>query len=240
VSLTRRRSRYADPTGRYTAAFGSPWRRATAAAIDWGLCLVAYLVVSIPLGAVQALGATSREEGDLGGVPGHVLVIAMQLLTAAPAAAYFAVLLPTSHTLGMRARELRMVSLRTGRAPWYLASVIRGVLATTVAVGLYLLVFYWTSFDRPDQLDAASRYALDVSYVLGVAAGLSALTMIVTPTHRNALDRLFGTAVLARLEAVSPVPGPWGPLDSFDLTNERLAGRGPSAALQPERQRKAR
>jgi hypothetical protein len=223
--LFHRRPRYADPAGRYTAEFASPWRRATAAAIDWGLCLVAYLVASIPLGAIQTLGSTSAQDGDLGGVPGHVLVIGTQILTAAPAVAYFALLLPTSHTLGMRARDLRFVSLRTGKAPSPLASAVRAVGATAVAAALYVLLFYWTSFESVGHLDTASRVALYAAYVLGGAAAISAVAMIVTPTHRNVFDRLFGTAVVDQLEAVSPVMGPWGPLDSFDLTHDRRSAR---------------
>jgi hypothetical protein len=53
------RPRYADPEQRYTAGFGSPGRRAAAAAIDWTICVVAYLIVSIPLGGIEALGAVS-------------------------------------------------------------------------------------------------------------------------------------------------------------------------------------
>jgi len=47
--------RYLDPTGRYVARFATHWRRGVAAAIDWALCYVAFLLVSIPLGTV--LGA---------------------------------------------------------------------------------------------------------------------------------------------------------------------------------------
>lgn len=225
AGLIRPRQRYADPTNRYTASFGSPWRRTTAAAIDWGLCLVAYLLVSIPLGAVQALGAISQREGDLSGLPGHVLVIATQVLTAAPAVVYFGLLLPTSHTLGMRARGLRVVAVHTGRAPPYAAAFVRGATATAMAAAVYAVFLVTTSFDRPEHLDSASRIALHAAYIVASAAGLSALAMILTPTHRSGLDRLFGTAVLDEVEAVAPVMGPWGPLDAFDLSNERLAAR---------------
>jgi hypothetical protein len=125
--VSRARQRYADPTNRYLAGFASPWRRAAAAAIDWG---PGFLLVSIPLGTVQALGAISREEGDLAGRPGHVLVVAMQVLTVAPAVAYFAILLPTSQTFGMRMREIRTVSMSTGRGASYTAAIIRGTTET--------------------------------------------------------------------------------------------------------------
>jgi RDD family len=214
-----------DPTNGYTARFATPWRRATAAAIDWTLCLVAFLVISIPLGTIQAVGAVSWREGDVSGLPGHVLFIAAQVLTAAPAIAYFTVLLPTSQTLGMRARGLHTVYTRTGRAPFYVASFVRGVTATLFAAAVYAVFLVSTSFDSPRHIDSTSRLALHVAYVLASVAGLSALVMSLTPTHRSAADRLFGTVTLDELEAVNPVMGPWGPLDAFDLSNARLATR---------------
>ena len=223
--VSRARQRYADPTNRYLAGFASPWRRAAAAAIDWGLCYVGFLLVSIPLGTVQALGAISREEGDLAGHPGHVLVVAMQVLTVAPAIAYFALLLPTSQTFGMRMREIRTVSMRTGRGASYTAAIIRGTTATVMAAAFYAVFMFSTSFEKPRHLDSASTYTLDAAYVLVGAGCISALLMIVTPTHRSVLDRLFGAAVLDELEAVAPRMGPWGTLDVFDTSNRRVSAR---------------
>jgi hypothetical protein len=215
------RQRYADPEKRYTAGFGSPWRRATAAAIDWTLCLVAYLVVSIPLGGIQALGAVSWREQDFGGMPGEVLVIVAQVLTVVPAIAYFAMFLPSSHTLGMRARDIRMISLRTGRAPSYLTAGVRAVLTVAVAASVYVMVERATSVQDKGHLDHTSWIALQVAYVLAAGAGLSALLTSFTPSHRNLFDRIFGTAVVDELAAVVPVMGPWGPMNSFDLSYER-------------------
>jgi len=220
--------RYADPEQRYTAGFGSPWRRATAAAIDWTICLVAYLVLSIPLGGLQALGAVSWRERDFGGMPGQVLVIAAQVLTAAPAIAYFAALLPTSHTLGMRARDIRIISVRTGRAPSYVVAAVRAVLTVAVAASVYVMFERWTAVQELRHLDRASRIALYVAYVLAAGAGLSALLTTFTRSHRNLFDRIFGTAVVDELEAVVPLMGPWGPLNSFDLSYDRLATRSRS------------
>jgi hypothetical protein len=214
--------RYLDPTGRYVARFATPWRRAAAAAIDWALCYVAFLLVSIPLGTVQALGAVSWTEGDLGGLPGHVLFVVTQVLTVAPAVAYFGFLLPTSQTFGMRTLELHLVSTKTGRAPSYIAATIRGVAATALAASFYASYLVASSFDEPRNLDTASSYALDAAHVV-VAFGLvSALTMLLT--RRSLVDRLFRTAVLDDLEAIAPRMGPWGPLDSFDLSARERAG----------------
>jgi uncharacterized RDD family membrane protein YckC len=209
---------YADPANRYVAGFGPPWRRAGAAVVDWGLIYVGFVFVSIPLGTLQAIGVVSLEDGDLGGIPGGILVVITQLLIAAPAVAYFAFLLPSSQTLGMRLTDVRIVLAKTGRGPSFAKALVRGVISTILAASVYAVIQYSTSFDKPS-LDKASAYVLDAAYVLTGAALLSAATMIVTPTHRSLVDRLFGTAVLDDLEAVTPHMGPWGPVDAFDLSN---------------------
>jgi uncharacterized RDD family membrane protein YckC len=220
-SASRARERYADPDERYLARFASPWRRAAAAAIDWTLCYVLFLLVSIPFGMLQTLGTVSREAGDLGGGPGHVLQVVAQALIAVAVVAYWAILLPTSQTYGMRITDIRQVSMRTGRGPSYVAAAVRGAIATVMAAAFYAVFLNATAFDKP-QLDSTSQRLLDISYVLVVMGCVSALTMLVTPTGRSIFDRIFGTAVLDELEAPAPRLGPWGPLDAFDTSNRGI------------------
>jgi uncharacterized RDD family membrane protein YckC len=215
------RPRYADPEQRYTAGFGSPTRRAAAAAIDWTICVIAYLVVSIPLGGIQALGAVSWRHHDFGGVPGEVLVYVAEIGTILPAVAYFTFLWPTSHTFGMRARDIRIVALRSGRAPSYVASFVRAVLTVATAAAVYVMFGRATSTQGNGHLDHTSWIALQVAYVLASGAALSALATVLTPSHRNLADRVFGTATVDELEAVVPQMGPWGPLNRFDLSYVR-------------------
>ena len=113
------RVRYADPSKRYFARFGSPWRRIGAAAVDWTICYVLFVLVSIPLGMLQMIGTVSWEAGDLGGVPGHLLFVIAQILIAAVVLAYWVLLLPTSQTFGMRLADIRLVSMRTGNGLSY-------------------------------------------------------------------------------------------------------------------------
>jgi uncharacterized RDD family membrane protein YckC len=212
---------YSDPAKRYVARFASPWRRAAAAAIDWTLCYLLFLLVSIPLGILQTLGRVSWEAGDFGGEPGHVLFVVAQLLTAVPIVAYWVILLPTSQTFGMRALGTRIVSVRSGRGPSRGAAVIRGAIATVTAAALYAVYLNTTAFDKGEELDSTSQLLLDGSYVLVAVGFVSALAMLVTPTHRSLFDRVFGTAVLDELEATAPRMGPWGPLDAFDTALEK-------------------
>jgi uncharacterized RDD family membrane protein YckC len=209
--------RYADPTDRYLARFAAPWRRAAAATVDWVVCYLLFLLVAIPLGMLQTLGTVSREEGDFGGVPGHILQVTAQTLTVVPVVAYWTLLLPTSQTYGMRLMDMRRVSMRSGRAPSYVAAAVRGVIATAMAGAFYAVYLNTTAF-RDAALDDTSSFLLDASYVLAGIGCVSALVLLLTPTHRSLLDRLFGTIAVDELEATAPHFGPWGPVDSFDTS----------------------
>jgi uncharacterized RDD family membrane protein YckC len=209
---------FSDPANRYVARFASPWRRAAAAAIDWTLCYLLFLLVAIPLGMLQSLGRISWEAGDFGGEPGHVLFVLAQVLTVVPIVAYWVVLLPTSQTFGMRATGTRIVSVMTGRGPAYRLALMRGAISTVLAAAFYAVYSNVTAFDKGEELDSTSQLLLDGSYVLVGIGCLSALVMLVTPERRSLVDRVFGTAVLDELEATAPRMGPWGPLDAFDTS----------------------
>lgn len=212
------RGRYADPANRYFAGFAPPWRRAAAATVDWALCYVVFLLVSIPLGMLQTLGTVSRDAGDFGGVPGHVLQVVAQILTVVPVVAYWAILLPTSQTYGMRWTDIRLVSMRTGRGPSYAVAFIRAALTTVMGAAFYAVYLNSTAFDKGDQLDSTSLLLLDIAWVLVGLGCASAVLMLVTPTSRSLFDRIFRTAVVDELEATTPRLGPWGPLDAFDTS----------------------
>jgi len=212
------RARYTDPRHRYVATFAPLWRRAVAATIDWGSVYIVFLIVSIPLGMIQSLGQISWEAGDFGGRPGHILVIVAELLTVVPVLAYWILLLPTSQTLGMRAADIRSVFRQTGRGISYPRAVIRAFVATTFAFAVYVVMLQETSVQQGNELDHTSQLIVDASYVLFGIGILSALAIVLTPTRRSLLDRLFGTAMLDELEAVDPHMGPWGPMDAFDTS----------------------
>jgi uncharacterized RDD family membrane protein YckC len=216
VSAIERATRFVDPANRYFARYASPWRRAAAATVDWALCLLLWVLVSIPLGMVQELGQVSWEARDLGGTPGHILVLVAQVLTLVPVVAYWALLLPTSQTFGMRLTGLRVVSTTTGRGISYVRAVVRSLVTTGLAIAVYIVLLVTTSFDKDQELDDTSTKVLDVSYALAAIAALSALTMILM--RRSLVDRVFGTAVVDELEAIDPHMGPWGPIDAFDTS----------------------
>ena len=77
------------------------------------------------------------------------------------------------------------------------------------------------AFDESRELDTTSSRILDAAHVFVVVGSVSAVAMMLSPTSRGILDRIFGTAVIDDLEAVSPRMGPWGPLDTFDLSSRR-------------------
>lgn len=215
----RMKARYADPDNRYFARFGSPWRRMGAATVDWGLCYVLFVLVSIPLGMVQTVGRVSWEAGDFGGTPGHIVVLISQALVVVPILAYWTLLLPTSQTYGMRLADIRFVSLRTGNGLSYVAAAVRSVIALVTAAAVYAVFLDVTAWDEETRLDETSALLLDASYVVAGIGCASALVMLLSPRHRSLFDRMFGTAAVEELEATTPHFGPWGPVDAFDTSH---------------------
>jgi uncharacterized RDD family membrane protein YckC len=216
--------RFCDPSRRYLASFAAAWRRLVAGTVDWGICFVTYLVIGIPLGVVEALGATMYDDRTFGRLPGAALAVVAQVLSFIPFVAYFAYLWPTSQTFGMRVMDIRLVCAGTGRGPSRRRAILRAVIAMVVAAGVYLVVMRETSFEK-SHLDHLSRVLMTGAYALAIVAGVSALTSLVSPTGRSLFDRIFGTVVVDDLESLEPVAGPFGPLDVFETAHESAAGR---------------
>lgn len=209
------------PDARYSARFAAPWRRTAAAAIDWTLCLTAFLIVSIPLGAVQALGAViaGDEGGGISGVVGRAVELLAQAGTLAPAVAYIAVLSATSQTAGMRALDIHLVTEADGRAPRLLwRSLARGLVATFFAAAVYIT---WLSLIGDDPIGGFSHrdmLVIDAARAICVAAILGKALLLLDSRRRSAQDLMFGTVVIDEVvPAVQHRPGPWGPLDQIDL-----------------------
>ena len=55
--IARASELYISPDDSFTATYAGFRRRIAAAAIDWAICVVLYLIVSIPAGIVQVLPA---------------------------------------------------------------------------------------------------------------------------------------------------------------------------------------
>ncbi len=200
---------YIAPDGTFSAMYPSILRRLGAGAIDWVLCWVVYLVASIVGGIVQGLGMTSRDAGDLGGIPGTALIVLSQLIVAGPIVAYFAYYWMQGSTLGMRAVDIELVRELTARPPGWKRTVPRAILACLIA--LAILNVYFASSARPadDPFNVYER-ALIVASVAVAAVGLAAKAwLLVDPARRSALDRLFGIVYIEELVLTHPRPSPW-------------------------------
>jgi uncharacterized RDD family membrane protein YckC len=219
---------YLAPDARYSARFAAPLRRLAAAAIDWGLLYVAYLLVSIPLGGLEALGFVLLDEGGPGAVPGALLAVGAQVMTLAPVVAYFAVLLASAQTIGMRALDIHAVVASTGRAPrvrW--RGLVRG-LAAAVQGTLVFVAAGSLIGDAPiggySERDQALLEAVRAAAAAIVAAKL---WLLVDPRRQSLQDRVFGLVVIE--DATPAVPmrrGPWGSLDHVDLSARADAPTG--------------
>jgi uncharacterized RDD family membrane protein YckC len=200
---------YIAPDETFSATYPSILRRLGAGAIDWVLCWVAYLLASIVAGVFQALGTTSREEGDLGGIPGTALIVVSQLIVAAPIVAYFAHYWTEGSTLGMRAVDIELVREVTARPPGWKRTLPRAILAFLVALALVNVYFASSGSPYGEEFTSYER-ALVVVSITVAAVGLAAKTWIlVDPCRRSAFDRLFGLVYVEEFVFTNAPRSPW-------------------------------
>jgi uncharacterized RDD family membrane protein YckC len=199
---------YVAPDGSYSATYPSVRRRLAAGAIDFVLCAVIFLLASIVGGIVQALGTTSLEAGDLGGVLGVVLIVLSQLVVAAPIVGYLAYYWAQGSTLGMRALDIEVVRDETGRAPGWRRTVLRACVA--FLVGLAVVNVYFLGIDRPSgAYEAGERVLIAASLTVAVAGVAAKAWLLVDARRRSALDRLFGLVYVEELVYTNARPSPW-------------------------------
>jgi uncharacterized RDD family membrane protein YckC len=195
---------YAPADGAYRASAAPLWRRAAAGGVDWLLVFVVYLIVSIPLGMIQALGDA------LGGAADDALFAFTEAVALGVIAAYFAYFLATGHTLGMRALDIHVFSYESGREPHLARAVARSLLA----LGFFLATVNAYGLLRGEHegglTDAQETWrAVTVTVVLVAIAG--GLWKLVDREGRTLWDRLFGLVVV---EDVVPATMPdrlWSP-----------------------------
>ena len=163
-------------------------RRIGAAAIDWTICVVAYLVVSIPLGALEAFGSTLRSESSTDAL-GQALVSLVQIATVIPIVAYFTLGLREGHTLGMAAFDFKTLDARNGKPPGTVRSLLRSLLSVVFAAAVFA-AYMGHSADRSDW----SRHVTAIYFVGLVMAGFVVVDKAFVPVHRSGralTDRLF-------------------------------------------------
>jgi uncharacterized RDD family membrane protein YckC len=211
---------YLAPDGSYTAEYPRIRRRAAAAALDWALAYVIFLIASIFAGLFQALGWSAWTAGDLRGVPGGALLVFSQLLVAAPVVAYFAVYWRTGSTLGMRALDIELVEAEQGRPPTLLRSLLRACLAFVFAVAANNVYTVLAS----DPLDGYSTFQQTLVIVSFAVAGIcvAGKALALVDERRQSLwDKLFGLAYVEELVFTRTARWPW----TFSERAESRAGR---------------
>jgi uncharacterized RDD family membrane protein YckC len=186
---------YVTPDRRASGAYATPARRVAAGAIDWTICFVVYLVVSIPAGVIQIGTSVDETAEGMGFVLGQVIV-------AAALVGYWAGYLRTGSTLGMRAVGIETVVTATGRDPGWARSLLRAGLAVGFAASTYLAVMAATG-DRTDAWSSGQELLADVVTAAALVAAVGKLPMLWT-TRQTLWDRLLGLAVVDALVPTAP------------------------------------
>jgi RDD family len=176
-------------------------RRVGAAVIDWTICVVACLVVSIPLGLIEGFGFALRSESSTA-APGHIVTLLAQVAVLLPIALYFTLGLKEGHTLGMAAFDFKTLDAHTGRPPGAVRSLSRSLVSVVFGAGVFAAYMghsaehtYWSHQER-----ALYVTALVVTAVVVVDKAF-------VPANR------FGQALTDRLFRLARVTGAAGDTD---------------------------
>ena len=197
------RARYTPPDGSYTAAAAPLWRRGVASAIDWTIAGVGYLLFLIPAGIVEALGRT------VGGSTETVLLVAAQAVAFSVLVGYFAAMLASGHTMGMRTLDIHVVATRSGREPSPWRSLARSLLALVFAVAAINAYAYFFSFTS--DFTPFERLVAAVAVPVAAIAAAGQFWMLLDRSGRTLWDRLTGLAVVEDIVPTSMPDRLWSP-----------------------------
>jgi RDD family protein len=163
------------------------------------MCVVVYLIVSIPAGMVQSVGSWAIIEG--GGTLGRVLVVLSQVLVAAAVVACLALGLSSGQTLGMRAVEVHARVTQTGRPPGLGRALGRSILGVVFALAVVNAYSGLRGTAPVEGLSDLEETLVDVGLVVTAVAVAGKVWAFLDPTRQTLWDRLFGVVVLEDLDA---------------------------------------
>jgi uncharacterized RDD family membrane protein YckC len=166
-------------------------RRVGAALVDWTICLVAYIVVSIPLGLVEGFGFALRSESSTS-APGRVVTLLAQIAVLLPTLLYFTLGLREGHTLGMAAFDFKTLDSRTSRPAGLFRSLLRSLLSVIFGVAVYAA--YMGHSAEHTGWSHHVRAIYTVSVVLAAIVAVDKAFVPLNSSGRSLTDRLFRMA----------------------------------------------
>ena len=197
--------KYVDPGGDYTASAAPLWRRGLASALDWGLAGVAYLLLLIPAGALDAIGEL------VGGVAGLSLTVLGQVIAVSAIVVYFTFLLKSGHTMGMRALDIHVRAHDEGHEPGLVRSFARALLALLLGVAAINAYSYLQGRPPLGEFSSFEQTVGETAVVVAGAGLLGQLWMLVDGEGRTLWDRLTGLVVVEDIVPASMPERLWSP-----------------------------
>ncbi|HYY76728.1 MAG TPA: RDD family protein [Gaiellaceae bacterium] len=197
--------KYVHPGGEYTASAAPLWRRGLASALDWGLAGVAYLLLLIPAGALDAIGEL------VGGPGGRALTVLGHVVAVSAVVAYFTFLLKSGHTMGMRALDIHVRAHDEGREPGFVRSLVRALLALLLGVAVVNAYSYLQGRPPLGEFSSFERAVGEAAVVVAGAGLLGQLWMLVDGEGRTLWDRLTGLVVVEDIVPTAMPDRLWSP-----------------------------
>jgi uncharacterized RDD family membrane protein YckC len=197
--------KYVDPRGDYTASAAPLWRRGLASALDWGLAGVAYLLLLIPAGALDAIGEL------VGGAGGLSLTVLGQVIAVSAIVVYFTFLLKSGHTMGMRALDIHVRAHDEGHEPGLVRSFARALLALLLGVAVINAYSYLQGRPPLGEFSSFEQTVGETAVIVAGAGLLGQLWMLVDGEGRTLWDRLTGLVVVEDIVPASMPERLWSP-----------------------------
>lgn len=180
------------------------WRRLIGFTVDWFLCFVIPSVVSSMV--LLGIGYSTRSAA-IDAL--WMLFLAVVILT------YFTYFSTRGSSPGMRLAGIKLVDVRTGRAPGLVQSLIRGSLLTVLIGSWFILVLLgWGG--GSSNVSNAEAILLNVDYVVFLTSFFGHLWIAWDRKRQTLQDKVAGVIVVHRTAKIKPLEPPKQKIDPLE------------------------
>ncbi len=180
------------------------WRRLIGFVVDWTLCFVLPSVASSLV--LLGVGYSTRSSA---------IDALWMLFLAAIILSYFTFFSMRGTSPGMRLAGIKLVEVRTGKAPGFGRSLIRGGLLL-VLIGSWLLLVLIGWGGGSSNMSNAVALLLNVDYVIFLVSFFGHLWIAWDRKRQTLQDKIAGVIVVRRTATIVPVDRPARRIDPLE------------------------
>lgn len=180
------------------------WRRLIGFIVDWTLCFVLPSLVSSLV--LLGLGYSTRSA---------LIDSLWMLFLAAVILSYFTYFSMRGASPGMRLASIKLVEVRTGKAPGFGRSLIRGSLLL-VLIGSWLLLILIGWGGDSSNVSTSVSILLNIDYVVFLVSFFGHLWITWDRRRQTLQDKVAGVIVVRRTATIAPAERPAHRIDPLE------------------------